>query len=272
MLIDIHTHTTRYSACGRSTADEMAQQAERVGLDALVITDHNTLWSADELAELQRAHPRVRLLRAIEVTSSEGDDFLVFGILDPAFLARCTDADFLLEHARRLGGTVVLAHPYRYRDVAPAAVERWGVDGVEVASNNIHLATHGRAVALAERLGTFMTVATDAHHTDALGLYALRFECAIRDEADLAAALRERCFALCMDEARLRARNAALETLIPRVRALIVAGLEDKAIHAQLEGVTYTMIRSLRAGDDIRWAASLDEIAALAAAPSAHCG
>jgi 3',5'-nucleoside bisphosphate phosphatase len=268
MLIDIHTHTTRYSACGRSTAEEMVQQAERLGLDAMVITDHNTLWSAGELAELQHVTPRVRLLRAIEVTSTEGDDYLVYGILDPAFLAQCTAADFLLKNARRLGGVVVLAHPYRYREVAPVAVEHWGVDGVEVASNNIHNFTHSRAVALAERLEAFMTVATDAHHTDTLGLYALRFRRPIRDEADLAAALRERCFAPLADTARLKTRNAALDTLIPQVLALMEAGLDDKAIHAQLSGVTFTMLTNLRVGNDIHWPATLEQVASVVTTPT----
>lgn len=260
MLIDLHTHTTRYSACGRSTAEEMVRQAERVGLDALVITDHNTLWSAEELGELQHAYTRVQLLRAIEVTSAEGDDYLVYGILDPAFLAQCTDADFLLKNARRLGGTVILAHPYRYRDEIPAAVERWGIDGIEIASNNIHMFTHNRAMALAGRLGAFMSVATDAHHTDALGLYALRFERPIRDEVDLAVALRERCFLPQVDTVRLMARNAALDELIPRVRTLMEAGLDDKAIHAQLTGVTFTMLSNLRVGRDIHWPATLEMV------------
>ncbi len=41
MLIDMHVHTTRYSKFSRMSAESMAERARTVGLDGLVITEHD---------------------------------------------------------------------------------------------------------------------------------------------------------------------------------------------------------------------------------------
>jgi len=49
LMIDLHTHTT--ASHGRRTPAEAIQEAYRLGLDALAITDHNTIDGLDEARE-----------------------------------------------------------------------------------------------------------------------------------------------------------------------------------------------------------------------------
>jgi len=49
MRFDLHTHTNRYSGCARATPQEMMEGAIRQGLDGVVITEHDTIWSEGEI-------------------------------------------------------------------------------------------------------------------------------------------------------------------------------------------------------------------------------
>jgi len=79
LRIDIHVHTRRHSACGRSEPEEMVAAAQRYGLDALVFTEHHVVWGRGELAELQRLFPSVRLFTGVEISTESSGDVLVIG-------------------------------------------------------------------------------------------------------------------------------------------------------------------------------------------------
>ena len=67
MRFDLHTHTNRYSSCGRATPWEMMTAAIEHSLDGVVITEHDTLWGEAEIEELREAFPQLVILRGIEV-------------------------------------------------------------------------------------------------------------------------------------------------------------------------------------------------------------
>jgi predicted metal-dependent phosphoesterase TrpH len=111
MLIDIHVHTNRYSACGRATPEEMVARACAIGLGGLVITEHHIRWGAAELAALQAQFPAIKLFSVIEVSSPELDDYLIYGVSDPDVWAPPIDPARLIPRVRAAGGVVILANP-----------------------------------------------------------------------------------------------------------------------------------------------------------------
>lgn len=252
MLIDLHVHTNRYSACGRSTPEEMAAAASALGYDAIVLTDHHHMWSAAEAGELERRTPGLRVFRGMEVTASEGSDFLLYGVDDPSPFFAGMDPAALVKRAHAQGGVVVLAHPYRYGDRVPQVAEDGLVDGVEVLSNNILAANQGRAAELAATTGMFAVAATDAHHADWLGLYGIRLSRPVDDERALADALRERAFELYVDAARVSAANAETSKHFGEVLDLIAQGCGDQIIRKAVPGVPMIVIQGLRRGVDVR--------------------
>jgi len=252
MLIDLHVHTNRYSACGRSTPEAMAAAAAALGYDAIVLTDHHHLWSVAEAAELERHTPGLRVLRGMEVTASDGSDYLLYGISDASPFSAGMDAVSLLESVHAQDGVVILAHPYRYADTVPEIAEAGAVDGVEVLSNNILAANQGRAAELSARSGMFAVAATDAHHVDSLGLYGVRLARPVADERSLAEALRARAYDLYVDAGRVAAANAETAKHLSVVLDLIAQGYDDRSIRQAVPAVHMVVIQGLRRGADVR--------------------
>jgi hypothetical protein len=152
---------------------------------------------------------------------------------------------------RRLGGALLLAHPYRYSDDVPADLSTCPVDGIEVLSNNMFNYSNSKALALAERLGLPTYAATDAHHPDTLGLYGVRFNGApMQSELDLAIAVRRGVFSLHVDQQRIAEQNASLPEVVARVQPLVDLGQSNEEIH-KATGAGYTVIRGVREGLDI---------------------
>jgi hypothetical protein len=252
MLIDLHVHTSRYSACGRSTPEEMIERAIELGLRGLVFTEHNVLWPEAELAELQAAYPGIRLYRGFEVNAAGGDDYLVYGVTDPELMITGIDDAELISQAQALGGAVVLAHPYRYLPDAPEALEQHPVDGIEIMSSNIYNYAHKPAAALAQRMGVPAIAASDGHHTTMLGMYAMEIERLPDGEHDLVRMLRSGEMQIHVDQARVDEENQSLSAELPEILHLIERGLKDTDIRERLSiYVNLTVMRGLREGRDV---------------------
>ena len=76
MLCDLHTHST--ASDGQYSPAELVRLAEKRGLDALALTDHDT---ADGLEEALRAGERagIRVVRGIELSAREYPTFHILG-------------------------------------------------------------------------------------------------------------------------------------------------------------------------------------------------
>jgi len=230
----------------------MVARAQEIGLDAVVFTEHNLHWPQDEVDEVQAAYPDVRLYVATELTSSDGDDYLVYGLTDRSSVGAGMEASEILQIAHGQGASVVLAHPYRYRDCVPDEVYNYGVDAVEIMSTNIYNYSHTRAVDLALQLGLPTTAASDGHHVDMLGLYALEVDALPRDEHDLAALIRSGMPSLWIDVDAIRLQNEALIAELPAIRRHIASGLDNRTLRERLESyVNLTVIQGVRDGRDV---------------------
>lgn len=83
MRADLHMHST--FSDGSDTPAELAEKAARKGLQAIAITDHDTLAHFQALPE----HPRVRVLGGIEISAVDPQSgikahILGYGIQNPA--------------------------------------------------------------------------------------------------------------------------------------------------------------------------------------------
>jgi len=249
MRIDIHVHTTRYSDCGRSSPEEMVERAIDEGLEALVFTEHNVFWPAEELAALQARYPQILLLRGAEFTTSEGEDLLVYGPTDEDLIAIRRDGALLVRQVRARGGAIVLAHPYRFHPDVPPWLDEYPVDGIEIMSSNIYEHTSQQGRALARKLGLPVVASSDGHHVDSLGMYALDLYHPVHTEWELAQVLREGAFTLYVNTPRIEAQNALLEHQCDQIRRLVAMEYDDEEIRAAIpEFVSLTVIRGVRQG------------------------
>ena len=51
MVVDLHIHTYPRSQCSNIRPQEMMQEAQRIGLDGLCLTEHQVLWDPEEIEE-----------------------------------------------------------------------------------------------------------------------------------------------------------------------------------------------------------------------------
>ncbi|MGI6566035.1 MAG: PHP domain-containing protein [Firmicutes bacterium] len=250
MRFDLHTHTSRYSSCARATPEEMMAGAVEQGLDGIVITEHDTIWSEAEIRELQHSYPQLTILRGIEVHTASGEDIVVLGITDASLFHRYMDDAVLGEIIDKYQGAAILAHPYRYLDgVSPEAL-RLPLHGVEVASSNIRQHMQAPIAGLIRKHGLRPIASSDAHWPENVGLYGVEFLHPVTSETELAAAVRKGAFRLFMNEERVRQVNTELNEQVSLARRLLNQGYSIYEIR-DICGFSQSMLAALQAGKQV---------------------
>ncbi len=194
MKFDLHMHTIRYSPDSIIDPFALVRHAHAIGLDGIVITEHDRLWPETELEELRVAVPDLVVLGGMELTGRDGD-VLVYGITQMGKLRRGLPWDEICEEVHQLGGAVVAAHPHRWEQDFIRILEEHQpeLDGIEVMSNNMNYYLRDRAVELMGRYPHFATLGnSDAHELDVVGACYTQFAAEIRCNDDLVRAIRRR--------------------------------------------------------------------------------
>ncbi len=197
-VIDLHVHTAPASPCSTISVDALIAEAKDIGLDGIVLTDHNHVWSADDIKRLQEEHDFL-VLRGNEIITEQGD-VLVYGF-DRNIKGVIKLADLRREVADA-GGFMVMAHPFR--GFLITGVEQMGldveqaagremfkhVDAMEVLNGKVTPDENGFSGKVSSALGLPGVGGSDAHEFGTIGCYATEFTVAINDETGLVDALR----------------------------------------------------------------------------------
>lgn len=228
MLIDMHVHTTRYSKCSRMAAESMAERARTVGLDGIVITEHDVFWSDDEIETFRENYPDLTILRGVEVSASGGIDILVYGLTQMHGMERGMTPQEVVEIAHANGGVAIWAHPLR-KNLAPAPdLLEIPFDALECQSLNIDSLELDLHHDVAKRMGTVPCYNSDAHDETTLGAYATDFHVEVSDERTLADAIRARRFTpRIRREWEVPAWDGQVEKLMGRVDKVVQEGVTD---------------------------------------------
>jgi len=166
LACDLHVHTN-YSKDGESSVEEILRQAEREGLDAIVISDHDTVEGAKKALTLPST---VLVIPGIEVSTKQGH-LLVLGVTEiiPAGL----DVVATVDIAHRLGGLCILPHPYHVWRHGVARRKKAGmnvVDAVEAFNSRYIVGSaNQKAARVAKRLGKPCVGGSDAHNARFVG-------------------------------------------------------------------------------------------------------
>src|SRR5438552_3956546 len=113
MKFDMHIHTTLHSPDSSMDPPDLVRRSQEIGLDGIVIPEHDWLWTEDELEELRRTARGLVILAGMEVSAREGH-FLSYGVTEPRRLPRGMGVADLCREVHRQGGVVVAAHPFRW--------------------------------------------------------------------------------------------------------------------------------------------------------------
>lgn len=204
-IVDMHVHTVRGAADSSLKPEQLIEEARRIGLTGINISEHDRVWDPQQLDEF-RKESGLFVSRGMEVSTDMGHmiviglDRYVAGIRRAAELRRVLDD---------IGGFMIVAHPFRHFfdpihfrrdgrppfDMTPAeAAERMPVfqlvDEIEIANGGSTPKENQFALKVAQVLGKRGIGASDCHSTNGVGYYVTVFEEDLRDEAHMLEQLR----------------------------------------------------------------------------------
>ncbi len=191
VTFDLHMHTSRHSPDSVINPFSLLHRARELDLDGIVITEHDFLWTDEELEELRAVLPNLAVFAGVEVSAKEGH-FLCYGVKDPLRLPKGIGVADLCKEVHQQGGAVIAAHPFRWdqpfneilAELAP------DLDGLEVMTSNMDAGCRRKAEQVWKAKGWIGLGDSDAHVENIVGCCYTEFEKPIRDEKDLIDALR----------------------------------------------------------------------------------
>ncbi len=188
MRIDMHIHTSRYSSCSHIDPYKLIVKAKEKGLDGIVITEHEKLWSRAEIAELKKISGDLVILRGIEAGTPQGLHLLIYG-MDKDIVFGMSEEDIIRE-AHRYSAVVIPAHPYRYGTGSEELLCSLEIDGLEIMSTNANETASMQAQILRDKLGIPGIAGSDAHDIELVGAYYTEFQSNPTNETELVEALK----------------------------------------------------------------------------------
>jgi hypothetical protein len=203
-IVDMHLHTVKGGADSSLTPQQLTEEAARIGLGGVNISEHDRLWDARDLESFRR-ESGLFISGGMEVSTDLGH-IIVIGL--DQYLPGIRKAVELRRVVSEVGGFMFVAHPFRHffdpahfrRDsreppsLTPEEAARLPifelVDELEVANGGCTPGENYFALLVARVLGKQGIGSSDAHSTHGLGCFTTVFRRPLADERDLIAELK----------------------------------------------------------------------------------
>jgi hypothetical protein len=198
-IVDMHLHTVKGGSDSSLSPRQLMEEAKRIGLGGVNISEHDRLWDAHEL-EAFRSESRLFVSGGMEVSTDLGH-IIVIGL--DQYLPGIRKAAELRRAVSKVGGFMFVAHPFRRffdsfhlhgddrepPSLSPEEAARLPifelVDELEVANGGCTPGENSFALLVARILGKRGIGGSDAHSTHGLGCFTTVFERLLTDERDL---------------------------------------------------------------------------------------
>jgi hypothetical protein len=198
-IVDMHLHTVKGGSDSSLTPEQLIEEARRIGLGGVNISEHDRLWDARELGRFRR-ESGLFVSGGMEVSTDLGH-IIVIGL--DRYLPGIRKAAELRRVVSEAGGFMFVAHPFRNffdsfhfrRDsdqpasLTPDEAARLPVfelvDELEVANGGCTTGENHFALQVARILGKRGIGSSDAHSTHGLGCFSTVFQRPLADEGDL---------------------------------------------------------------------------------------
>ncbi|MFZ0391429.1 MAG: phosphotransferase [Calditrichia bacterium] len=177
MIVEMHCHTSDYSACSHVNAIELVQRASEMGFQAIVITDHHYCWTGEQIAELRRKAglPEIfQVWAGQEYNTADYGDILVYGVQETIPKNKETLAAIREKYP---DAAIIWAHPYRYsKPPDKRKLLNPLLDGIEIFSSNYTVSQAARALKDWHSMKFTAIAGTDTHALSYTGSYPTLFD------------------------------------------------------------------------------------------------
>ncbi len=190
MLVDMHLHESTYSLDSHINLEQIVTIARQKGLDAVCITDHDSMGLREYAAEYAKK-VNFPIFVGVEYYSLQGD-ITAWGI--DTFPDHRIDAQIFIDQVNAAGGFCVSCHPFRNnkRGLEENLRRVHGLHGVEVLNGSADQEANRTALRFCRELGLKAIGASDAHTTGQIGKYVTWLPEKVTTLADFVAQLRQR--------------------------------------------------------------------------------
>jgi predicted metal-dependent phosphoesterase TrpH len=166
LTCDLHVHTS-FSKDGESSIEEIIKRAEKVGLDAIAVADHDTVDGAIAALNIST---RLIIIPGIEISTRQGH-IIALGITEK--IPSGLDVMDTIIHAHQKGALVILPHPYhmwRHGVGRKLRSALFAVDAIEVFNSRYIVGSANlKAARMARRIGKPCVGGSDAHNARYIG-------------------------------------------------------------------------------------------------------
>ena len=193
-IIDMHMHTRLGAYDSSLNPEHLVEEAKRVGLTGVNITEHDRIWDDQTLGHYRADHPDLFINNGMEVSTDMGH-ILAIGLKGYApGIRRLAELRRVIDES---GGFLIVAHPFRHffdpvhfmrqgkkpMEMIPDQMAKLPVfeyvDAIEVLNGCNTPRENVFALQVARLLGKPGTGGSDCHSTQGIGFYCTVFEKAL---------------------------------------------------------------------------------------------
>lgn len=179
-LLHVHTHCSFDSVLSPRT---IVSRARKLGVDALAVTDHDTIRGSEETASVAAGNPRF-VIKAAEYKTEQGDIIGLF--LKEEISSRKSNE--LIKEIHAQGGLVVLPHPYKGHRLDDDLLDQ--IDLIETYNARCSSSQNHSALELAHKWKKPQIGGSDAHCAGEISAVLTEFQTdAVSSENGLARVL-----------------------------------------------------------------------------------
>lgn len=195
--IEFHIHTNEGSSDAFIELEELINEAIRLGLDGICVSEHYDYFDFDEnsyekiyksyyeLCEMAK-DSGLHIFPSVEIKVYDDTEYLIHGLIIPEKFFKLGWDEFLTSISY-LGGIVVQAHPFRKNNIESK------VDGIELYNMMSNDDANQRATQLyLKNEEQIYIIGSDAHFVDELGQAVVIFNKNIQNNNDLINAIKEK--------------------------------------------------------------------------------
>ncbi len=161
---DLHVHTT-YSKDSLITPKDLVYYAKKRGLNAVAVTDHNTLEGSYKIAKETKDF---LIIPGMEVSSSDGH---IVALNVSELVPRGLSAEVTVDRIHKAGGVAIACHPFVFFKGSLKGKVCNTFDAIEVINGRAFPFNRSvkKAQETAQRLGLSRVGGTDAHYGPQIG-------------------------------------------------------------------------------------------------------
>ena len=165
MKIDFHVHTN--FSDGLNSVRDVLKQAVKIGLNGMMISDHDTVESSRFARKIIKSIDKEFLvIPGVEISTPNGDILAID--VDEAFTGMPQE---IIEKIHEVGGLAVAAHPFGGYWPRPFVVDfdDYDFDAIEVLNGGVGRIGNEKAIKFAKEKNLPGTAGSDAHIASNIG-------------------------------------------------------------------------------------------------------